>query len=108
MVPLDAELFSQAVSMIFREILPSLSQGSALNLSLVDSGKDIDVVIGEVREGQCTSEIYDREIQRKAWTMALYINIAHKIICDHGGKMLFDPEAKSPHPLVIRLPRSMK
>ncbi|NTU47751.1 MAG: FHA domain-containing protein [Syntrophobacteraceae bacterium] len=108
MVPLDAELFSQAVSMIFREIFPSLSQGSDLNLSLVDSGKDIEVVIGEVREGQCTSEIYDKDMQRKAWTMALYLNIAHKIICDHGGKMLFDPEANSPHPLVIRLPRSMK
>lgn len=108
MVPLDAELFSRVVSMIFREILPSLPHGSELNLSIVDSGKDIRFVIGEVREGQCTSEIYDQGMQRKAWTLGLYLNIAHKIICDHGGKMLFDPEGNSPHPMVISLPRQMK
>lgn len=108
MVPLDAELFSRAVSMIFREILPSLPHGSALNLSLVDSGKDIQVIIGEVQEGQCKSEIYDQGMQRKAWTMGLYLNIAHKIICDHGGTLLFDPEGNSPHPLVINLPRQVK
>ncbi len=108
MVPLDAQLFSRAVSMVFREILPSLPKGSVLKLSLVDSGKNIEVVVGDVREGQCTSGIYDKGMQRKAWTMGLYLNIAHKIICDHGGRMLFDPEGNSPYPLLISLPRQLK
>jgi K+-sensing histidine kinase KdpD len=108
MIPLDAELFDKALSMIFREILPSVPQGSTFGISIKDCANEVEIVIGEMGEGRQLCEPFDHEMQRKPWSLGLFLNIAHKIIVDHGGKILLDPEGHSPYPVIIRMPRTIK
>lgn len=108
LVPIDSGLFSHAISMLLKEIIPGMPEDSDCKVNIYDHEKEIAIVIGEGGMEKCTHEIYDEEIKRKPWSMGLFLNIAHKIISDHGGKMLFDPDGRSPYPTVITLPRNTK
>ncbi|MBI4849353.1 MAG: FHA domain-containing protein [Nitrospirae bacterium] len=103
MVPVDNELMRKAVSMVFKEIIFALPQGSDFGISIQDSGSGLEIVFGESSIDQCSCELFDPELQGKMWSRSLFLNIAHKIITDHGGKMLFDPSAYSAFPVIIRI-----
>jgi len=108
LVPIDSGLFSHAIAMILKEIMPGMPEDSDCRVSIYDRGKEIAIVIGEGGMEKCTGEIYDEEIKRKPWSMGLFLNIAHKIISDHAGRMLFDPHGRSAYPTMITLPRNIR
>ncbi len=107
MVPLDSDLFRKALSLIFKEILGSSFRASDFKIVLQDSDNELEILIGESEDRQL-SELFDSELPWKPWSLSLYLNVAHKIISDHGGKLLFVPSASSPFPTVIRVPRTIK
>jgi GAF domain-containing protein len=107
MVPLDSDLFRKALSLIFKEILASSFQASDIKIVLQDSDNELEILIGET-ENRHFSELFDSEFRWKPWSLSLYLNVAHKIISDHGGKLLFVPSADSPFPIVMRMPRTIK
>jgi K+-sensing histidine kinase KdpD len=106
MISLDIDLFAKAISMIFKEIIPIVSPGSSLSILVRDVLNEIEIVFGEADERRQFFEPSAPELLRKPWSLTLFLNIAHKIISDHGGKLLFDPEAHSALPIIIRLPRT--
>lgn len=103
-VPLDRDLFRKALSMIFTEVLPGLPQGTGVEISVESSGNYLEIVIGEVNREEGLQEIFDPDLSDRPWSLGLFLNIAHKIIADHGGKMLFQARGHSPFPLLLRLP----
>ena len=107
MVPIDCELFKKALSLIIREILPSLSQGSELKITLEDSGNDLAIQFGEMVEDSRFCELVDPELERKPWSLGLFLNLAAKLISDHGGRLLVDVQGHSPLPLVVKLARTI-
>jgi signal transduction histidine kinase len=107
MVPLDSDLFRKALSLIFKEILASSFQASDIKIVLQDSDNELEILIGET-ENRHFCELFDSEFPWKPWSLSLYLNVAHKIISDHGGKLLFVPSADSPFPIVMRMPRTIK
>jgi len=107
MVPLDSDLFKKALSLIFKEILSSGFQASGLEIVMQDSENELEIVIGKT-ESRHFCQLFDSELQWKPWSLSLYLNVAHKIISDHGGKLLLDPSAHSAFPIIIRIPRTIK
>ncbi|MFH1148070.1 MAG: FHA domain-containing protein [Pseudomonadota bacterium] len=106
MVPVDAVLFRKAFSMMIREAVPSISQGSRLEVSIRDCGNDIEILVGPETDGPVRlCETSDPELQTKPWSLGLFLNMAHKIIADHGGKLFLDPRSNAAFPILIRLPR---
>lgn len=103
-VPLDPDLFRKALSMILREILPALPRGMGVEVCVASRGNDLEIAIGEVNREEQLHEIFDPALSNKPWSLGLFLNIAHKIIADHGGKMLFEPKGHSAFPLLLRLP----
>jgi hypothetical protein len=108
MVPLDPDLFRKALSIIFKELLLSVPQGSDLKIAIRDFGSELDILIGEIDKDRRFCELFDPELQRKPWSLGLYLNIAHKIISDHGGKLLLDPQGPSAFPVIIRMPGTIE
>jgi K+-sensing histidine kinase KdpD len=110
MVPLDRDLFKKALLMIFREILSSVPTESELKIFVQHSGDDVEVLFGktDAEAAVCTCGLFDPELRDKPWSLGLFLNIAHKIISDHDGKLLLDADAHSPFPLVVKLPRLIK
>jgi pSer/pThr/pTyr-binding forkhead associated (FHA) protein len=108
MVPLDPDLFRKALSIIFKELLLSVPQGSDLKISIQDFGSELEILIGEIDKDRRFCELFDPELQRRPWSLGLFLNIAHKIISDHGGKLLLDPQGRSAFPLIIRMPRTIE
>ena len=94
--------------MIFKEILLSIPQGSEFKITIRHSDDDVEILIGEISEIKQLCELFDQELQGKPWSSGLFLNIAHKIIADHQGKLLLDPEGKSAFPVVIKIPRTIK
>jgi K+-sensing histidine kinase KdpD len=108
MVPLDADLFKKALSAMFKEIVLSAPRGSDFKISVHDRGDEVEIVIGEDYENKRLYELFDPKLQNKLWSLGLFLNMAQKIISDHGGKLLVDPEGHSIMPLFIRIPRRAK
>ncbi|MEW6600788.1 MAG: histidine kinase dimerization/phospho-acceptor domain-containing protein, partial [Nitrospirota bacterium] len=108
MVPVDASLIRKAVSMVLREIIFAISDGAEMNVSISNSGNDIDITFGEVAGGTHLSEPFDPAFRDRPWGTSLFLNMAHKILIDHGGKLLMDPRAPSVMPVVMRLPVTEK
>ncbi len=94
--------------MIFKEILLSIPQGSEFRIIIRHSDDYLEILIGEIDETQQLCEPFDQELQGKPWSSGLFLNIAHKIIADHRGKLLLDPEGNSAFPVVIKIPRTIK
>lgn len=107
MIPLDSDHFKKAFSLIFKEILASRFQGSDFKIVMQDSDNELEILIGET-ENRHFCELFDSELQWKPWSLSLHLNVAHKIISDHGGKLLLDPSAHSAFPIIIRIPRTIK
>jgi len=107
MVPLDGNLFKRAVAMIFKEMLPGVPKGSELEIVIQYAGNELEIVIGGFDRNSHLSEVFDPALQDKPWSLGLFLNIAHKIISDHGGKLLLDPLGNSAFPILIRLPTTI-
>jgi K+-sensing histidine kinase KdpD len=106
MVPLDAQLFAKALTMIFKEIFASVPPGSVVKIGVDDSGSDVQIAFGEVNELESVCELFDPQLRSKPWSLGLFLNIAHKIIKDHGGRLLLSPQSSSAFPLIARIPRT--
>jgi len=104
MIPIDAGLIRKAVSMVLREIIFALPDRAALNVSIADSGNVIDITFGEAERDARMSEPFDPALKDRPWSTSLFLNMAHKILIDHGGKLLMDPKALSVLPVVMRIP----
>jgi two-component system, NtrC family, sensor kinase len=107
MIPVDSELIREAISLIIKEIFPSLNQGSGLKISLVDSVKELVIQFGEIAEDMSLCDLLDPELERTPWSLGLFVNLAYKIVTDHGGRLLVDPQGHSPFPLLVTLPRTI-
>jgi pSer/pThr/pTyr-binding forkhead associated (FHA) protein len=107
MVPVDSDLFKKALSMIFNEILLSIPRGSKFTIFMQDFGNELELLVGELGENKRSFEPFSSGMQGKPWSFGLFLNIAHKIICDHGGKILLDPQGHAPFPIIIRMPRTV-
>jgi signal transduction histidine kinase len=105
-VPLDSVLFKKAFSMIFREIMLGIPQGSPLNITVCDCDNEIEIIIGDKDEHIILSELYSPELQDKPWSLSLFLNIAHKILSDHSGKILFPVSLCLSLPVIIRISRT--
>ena len=108
MVPVDSEHFKKALSIIFKEILLSIPQGSEFKIFIQDCGNELEILMGDIGNDRLFCELFDPELKRKPWSLGLFLNMAHKIISDHGGKLLLDPEAHSAFPIRVRIPRTIK
>ncbi|MCK5506734.1 MAG: FHA domain-containing protein [Thermodesulfovibrionia bacterium] len=106
MIPVDAGLFKKAISMVFREIVFSRPCGSDVKIAVRDNGNELEIVFGEIDAENRLCEPFDPEIRGKPWSLGLFLNIAHKILSDQGGRILLDPLAHSAFPIVMRLPRT--
>lgn len=107
MVPLDTGLFKKAFSMIFQEILPGIPRGSEFKIHVRDAGNALEILFGEIEEDKALFEPSDRALQDKPWSLGLFLNIAHKIVSDHGGQLLLDPEGHMAFPLLVKIPRTI-
>lgn len=108
MVPLDSALFKKALSMVFKEIALSIPQGSDFKISIQDSDNELEILFGEIDRDRRLCEPFDPALHEKPWSLSLFLNIAHKILSDHGGKLLLDPLAHSALPIIMRVPRTIK
>jgi hypothetical protein len=98
--------FKKAFSMIFREIMVSLPQGSELKITVCDCGNEAEILVGDKEGNIDLCEPYDGALQDKPWTLSLFLSIAHKILSDHGGKLLLNPSLHLSLPVIIRIPRT--
>jgi len=94
--------------MIFKEIIVSIPQGSEIRITVRDSGNDIEIILGEIDEHRHFCDPFAHELHDKPWSLSLFLNMAHKILSDHGGKLLLDPGGDSAIPLIMRLPMIIK
>jgi GAF domain-containing protein len=108
MVPVDAALIKKAVSMVLKEVIFALPDDTTLKISISDSGNNIDITFGEVDKDTPLAEPFDPELKDRPWGTSLFLNMAHKILADHGGSLLMDPRALSVLPIVMRLPVTEK
>jgi hypothetical protein len=108
MVPVDAALIRKAVSMVLREIIFAIPDGANLNVSITDSGNDIDITFGEANRDARLSEPFGPALKDRPWSTSLFLNMAHKILTDHGGRLLLYPQSLSVMPVVMRIPVNEK
>ncbi|HQG31312.1 MAG TPA: hypothetical protein PLA83_05235 [Deltaproteobacteria bacterium] len=106
MAPVDAHLLRKAVSMIIREIIPSLAGGAVLHITVYDRDRDIEILFGEAASCGRLCDLYDPRLESRHWSTSLCLSTAHKIFTDHGGKMLLDPDSRTAFPILVRIPRS--
>jgi nitrogen fixation/metabolism regulation signal transduction histidine kinase len=107
MVPLDANLFKRAIAMIFKEMSSGVPKGSEFEIVIQYARNELEIVIGKVDDDSNLSEVFDPALQDKPWSLGLFLNIAHRIISDHGGKLLLDPLGNSAFPVLVRLPTTI-
>jgi len=103
MIPLDRDLFKKAFAMLFKDILTNVTPGSKLEISIRDSGSFLEIVIGDNENQRSFCEPCDTALHDKPWSLGLFLNLAQKIISDHGGKLLVDPAGHSALPMIIRM-----
>lgn len=94
--------------MILNELLFDAPQGSDFKIVIQDFGSDLEILMGEVDQSKRLCDPFAPELEGKPWSLGLFLNIAHKIISDHGGKLFLNPEGPSAFPMVIRIPRMIK
>jgi len=107
-IPLDPGLFKKALSMVIKEIALNVHRESEFEIILQHSANNVEIIIGNIDSNKQLYELFDPAMQNKPWTLGLFLNIAHKIISSHRGKLLLDAESQSPVPLIIRMPRTIK
>lgn len=108
MIPVDRELFKRALSLIIREILPSTSPRSELQITVADSANEVLIGVGEGVASDRWCELAHPELEKKPWSLGLFLNLAAKLVSDHGGRLLVDVQGHSPLPLVVTIPRTIR
>jgi len=96
-------------SLILLLIFPisfTIPQGASIKIVILDHNNDLEIIIGDIIKERRLCELYDPELHGKPWSLGLFLNIAHKIISDHGGRILLDPLADAAFPVIIRMPRT--
>jgi nitrogen fixation/metabolism regulation signal transduction histidine kinase len=109
LVPLDSGLFRKALSMVFQEILFSVLKDTEFPITVQNYGNEIEILFGTPEdEGRFCDPFDPGSVEKKPWTLGLFLSMAHKIVDDHGGQMLLDSKARGPFPMIVRLPRTMR
>ena len=108
MIPVDPELLKKALSLIIREILPSVSPGSELKITLADSANEAVIGMGEIVDPERLCELASPALEKKPWSLGLFLNLAGKLVTDHGGRLLVDAQGHSPLPLVVTIPWTIR
>ena len=106
LVPVDPALIRKAVHMIFREVSFCAAQGSTIAVSINDSGNNLIIEFGEKANPGTLYSPFDEKIREKPYSLGLFLNIAHKILSDHGGSLLLDASTPSAYPVIMTIPRS--
>lgn len=104
MIPLDCDLFRKALSMVFKEVFEGAPGGTEVQMVLVDSDEGIEIRFGGIDREARLCEPSHADLHGKPWSFGLFLNIAKKIISDHGGKLLVDSRAHSAFPILVRMP----
>lgn len=107
MVPVDPSLLKKAIVMVVKEILFGIGRESELPITLRDAEEGIELCFGRDDKKDSFSDPFAPVFQKKPWCNSLFLNIAHKILLDHGGKLLLNTEGKTILPLVLFLSRSI-
>lgn len=107
MAPLDEKLLIKAITLILKEIITCLSPGNTLSIILRDGDNAAELCFGPLAENQRFADPFAQEFQHKPWRNNLFLNIAHKILMDNGGKLLLNVEGEKLLPLILSLPRAI-
>ena len=107
MAPVDRQLMKKALAAVFKEILFGLAQGSELPIRLQDGEAALEISFGQVLAGSNFRDPFAPVFRDKPWCNSLFLNIAHKILLDHGGKLLLNTAGHGVLPLMMRICRSM-
>jgi len=108
MIPLDAGLFKRAVTLIFQEMASGIPKGAEFDVTIRYVGNQLEIVVGPLDDDLDLCQVFDPALKDKPWGLDLFLNIAHRIISDHGGKLLLDPRGDSAFPVVVRLPTHIR
>ena len=101
MVPVDPSLLKKAMAMVIKEILFGIDRGSELPVTLRDSEEGMELCFGRKDESYSFSDPFASVFLDKPWCNSLFLNIAHKILLDHGGKLLLNTEGHRILPLIL-------
>jgi len=107
MAPVDRQLMKKALAAVFKEILFGMVQGSELPIKLQDGEAALEISFGHVVDGSTFRDPFDTVFRDKPWCNSLFLNIAHKILLDHGGKLLLNMEGHGVLPLKMLICRSI-
>ncbi|MBU4263939.1 MAG: FHA domain-containing protein [Proteobacteria bacterium] len=107
MAPVDRQLMKKALAAVFKEILFGMAQGSELPIRLQDGEAALEISFGHVLAGSDFRDPFAPVFRDKPWCNSLFLNIAHKILLDHGGKLLLNTAGHGVLPLMMRICRSM-
>ncbi len=106
MAPVDPSLLRKALAMVIKEILFGIGRGSELPVTLRDFEGGLELCFGRKDERYLFSDPFAPVFLDKPWCNSLFLNIAHKILLDHGGKLLLNTEGHGILPLVLFISRS--
>ncbi|MEW6518151.1 MAG: FHA domain-containing protein [Thermodesulfobacteriota bacterium] len=107
MAPVDRQLMKKALAAVCREILFGISQGSELPVRLQDGEGALEIRFGPVQDAGSFRDPFAPVFRDKPWCNSLFLNIAHKILLDHGGKLLLNTEGRGVLPLMLLISRSI-
>jgi pSer/pThr/pTyr-binding forkhead associated (FHA) protein len=107
MAPVDRQLMKKALAAVFKEILFGMAQGSELPIRLQDGEAALEISFGHVLDGSTFRDPFAPVFRDKPWCNSLFLNIAHKILLDHGGKLLLNTEGHGVLPLMMLICRSI-
>jgi len=107
MAPVDQGQFKKCLALILGELHANVPAGSSLPISIRDSDRDIEIIIGEAESPGRLCDPFAPELAGKPWSLGLFLTMAHKIIADHRGVLLLDAAGHSIVPMVIRMPRTI-
>ena len=108
MAPVDRKLMKKALAAACKEILFGIGQGSELPIRLGDGeGGALAIRFGQGGDASTFRDPFAPVFRDKPWCNSLFLNIAHKILLDHGGKLLLNTEGHGVLPLVMLICRSI-
>ncbi len=100
----DERLFRQALDLIFKDVLERPPRDRVISICTGQSNGNVELCFGQVQEDSVLAEPFDERTVRKPWSFGLFLNMAYKIIVDHGGRMFLNTGANTALPMKIVLP----
>lgn len=109
MLPVDRQLMKKAIDAVFREILSARGRnpGDMLPITLRDADNGLEICFGQLPAKGVFRDPFDPVFRDKPWCNSLFLNIAHKILLDHGGKLLLNAAGQGVLPLILLIGRSL-